>query len=160
MEPKNIVISKLKPEGEDKAAAFCKSIYEELGWDLRFKDGIDQLTEYFGKPREVILVVKIDNKIIGCGSIKCLTQNKGLLKRFYIDKEYRGSGVATLLLEDLIAFAQLQKYKYLVLDTRFDNLRAQRFYTKNKFKKIKSKPYEGWSESFAPKIFYYYRLKL
>ena len=160
MNLKSVEITKLKIQEQDKAAAFCKSIYEELDWGLRFSDGVDKLTEYFGKPGEIFLVAKIDHRIIGCGGIKYLTQNNGLLKRFYIDKEFRGKGIAALLLDKLIKFAQLQKYKYLVLDTRFDNFRAQRFYVKHNFKKFKSKPYEGWSESFNPKIFYYYRLKL
>lgn len=160
MDIESVEIIKLKPEEQDEAAAFCKSIYEELDWDLRFSDGVDKLAEYFSKSSEIFLVVKKGGRIIGCGGIKYLTKDNGLLKRFYIDKEYRGKGVAVLLLDELIKFASQQKYKYLVLDTRFDNLRAQRFYTKHGFKKFITKPYSSWSESSNPKIFYYYRLKL
>lgn len=86
MNLKNVEITKLKIQEQDKAAVFCKSIYKELDWDLRFKDGIDQLTEYFGKPREVILVIKTDNRIIGCGGIKRLTQVRDYLKDFILRK--------------------------------------------------------------------------
>lgn len=156
----NLVIEKLKHEEQDKAAAFCKSIYKELDWDLRFSDGVDNLAEYFSKPREIFLLVKLDDRIIGCGGIKDLDINNGLLKRFYIDKEFRGKGVAALLLDELIKFARQQKYKYLVLDTRFDNIRAQKFYEKHDFKRFKTQPYPSWSESSAPDIFYFYRLEL
>ena len=56
-----------------------------------------------------------------------------LLKRLYLKKDYRGTGIADLLLNYAIEWAKERGYKNIGLwsDTRF--LRGHKFYTKHKF---------------------------
>ncbi len=93
-----VMIVPFQKEEQKEAYQFCISIYNELNWDKRYMDGLDNLAKYFGKFREIFFLAKEDDKIIGCGGIKELSSEEGLLKRFYVDKDYRGQGIAKQIL--------------------------------------------------------------
>src|SRR3989339_832091 len=58
----------------------------------------------------------------------------GLIKRFYINLEFRGKGIAQQLMSKLEAEAKNKGYRILVLDVEKDDPRAQRFYEKRGYK--------------------------
>lgn len=155
-----ISIVPFQKEEQEEVYRFCISIYDELNWDKKYMDGLDNLAAYFGKTREIFFLAKENNKIIGCGGIKELSSEEGLLKRFYIDKACRGKGVAKQILEKVIAFAKEKNYSSLVLDTRNDNYQAQHFYEKNGFVKYVPKPIKDWTETSNPKMFQFQKLTL
>ena len=55
------------------------------------------------------------------------------VKNFYVEKEYRGTGIAQDLLNILVEFAKEKGYKRLELDSYKEFERAISFYEKNNF---------------------------
>ena len=155
-----IKIVKIKDGDIKQAHRFCIGIFEELGWDKRFNYGLENLKEFFNNPKEAFFLAKEGKKIIGCGGLKNLSEREGLLKRLYIDKEFRGRGLAQRLFEKIKKFAVKKNYKVIVLDTFKNNFRAQKFYQKQGFRSFKPKPNENWKESHCPELFEFRKLKL
>ncbi|MBI4004946.1 GNAT family N-acetyltransferase [Candidatus Roizmanbacteria bacterium] len=141
--------------------AFFREIFDEMGWKERVSDHMDQPHLLFHLPQEgLLLLVKKDNKIIGTAGIIFLTKTDGLIKRFYIGQQYRGTGIAQLLLDELEKKAKIQGLTQLILDVSKGNTRAIRFYEKSGFSKTEVIPQEGWLESCKPETHYYFMKRL
>ena len=146
---------------QETTKAFMLTIFKEFGWKAVSEDGLNNITQFFHLPNDGFLfIVKQDNKIIGTGGCKKLNANEGLLKRFYIAKEYRGSGISEQLLEKILDKAKLTLLTSIVLDVSKNNKRAIRFYEKNGFTQYQASPVEIWYESSKPDIYNYYYFKL
>lgn len=155
----SVKIEKIQEKDVGKAHEFCVGIFDELGWDKKFAYGLENLKDYFSRPKEAFFLVK-QEEIIGCGGIKNISEQEGLLKRFYIDKDFRGKGLAVLMLKNLKEFAKQQNYKMIVLDVFQDNIRAKRFFEKNGFEPFKPVLNENWKESQHPELFEFRKLEL
>jgi len=155
-----IEVGKIKESEKEEAHQFCKSIFEELGWDMRFAYGLDDLYHFFAKSGDIFLLAKKEGGIIACAGLKRLSEKEGLLKRFYVASDFRGKGVSNLMLEKIKAFAKEQGYEAILLDVQHNNLRAKRFYDKQGFLVFKPGPYHHWPESEHPEIFQFRRLDL
>jgi len=155
----DILIKKIRSEDQEEALKFCLSIFEELEWDKSFAYGLDNLKDFFGKPKEAFFVAK-QERIIGCGGIKRLTEQEALLKRFYVSKEFRGRGLADSIMEKIKSFARQNNYSFIVLDVFQNNSRAQRFFEKQGFSVFNPKPYENWKESQFPELFEFRKFKI
>ena len=131
-----IKIVKIKDGDIEQAYRFCIGIFEELGWDKRFNYGLENLKEFFNGHREAFFLAKRGKKIIGCGGLRELSKDKGLMKRLYVAKDFRGKGVASLIFKIIRGFAKEQNYKVIFLDTFQNNFRAKRFYEKNGFNRL------------------------
>lgn len=79
-------------------------------------------------------------QLVGTIGIKETNKDKAKLKRMFVDKKYRGTGIAKLLLDTAINFAKFNKYKEIVLNTHINMKRAHGFYEKNGFVKIGEGP--------------------
>ena len=79
--------------------------------------------------------IAIDNKdnVIGTISLRKIDSISGEVKNFYVEKEYRGTGISQDLLNVLIKFAKANGYKRLELDSYKEFNRALNFYKKNNF---------------------------
>lgn len=155
-----VEISKIKDKDLEQAQEFCLFIFEELGWDKNFSYGLDNLKEFFGGAREVFFLAKEKEKIIACAGLKELSGAEGLIKRFYVAKEFRGKGLADLMLRKIKQFAKEKNYKTIVLDIFRDNIRAKKFFKKHRFVVFNPYPHENWLESQHPKIFAFKKLEL
>jgi len=155
-----IKISKIKDSDQKKAYEFCLSIFNECKWDKKFAYGLENLREFFGKPREIFLLAKEGERIIACGGLKKLSNREALLKRFYVAKSFRGKNLADLILKKIKKFAKEKNYKDIVLDVYRDNLRAKRFFQRRGFLVFNSSPYKSWPESKHPEIFEFRKLNL
>ena len=154
-----IKIEEIKEKDIKQAYQFCIGIWDELSWDKSFSYELENLKEFFNNSKEVFLLAKKE-RIIGCGGLKNLSKKEGLLKRFYVAKEFRGKGLASLLLQDIKEFAKKQDYKFIVLDVFKDNLRAQKFFKKHRFELFNPEPNKRWKESERPDIFEFRVLEL
>ena len=87
------------------------------------------------KENDGICYIAIDNNdnVIGTVSLKKLDNISGEVRNFYIEREYRGTGIAQKLLNTIIEFAKIKKYKRLELDSYKEFSRAINFYKKNNF---------------------------
>src|SRR3954471_3834999 len=70
-------------------------------------------------------------RAVGTGGLRGIDSEHGELKRMYVDPEYRGSGVSTLILQTLEDDARARGWVRVVLETGDTMLPAQRFYTRS-----------------------------
>jgi GNAT superfamily N-acetyltransferase len=77
-----------------------------------------------------------NGEVIGCIGLKDIGSGQGALRKMFVDARYRGAthGVGQLLLEALLAWARVKRYREILLGTTDKFLAAHRFYEKNGFR--------------------------
>lgn len=83
-------------------------------------------------------VAKTDNKIIGTISLLDIGDQKGALRKMFVDQNYRGKhfSVGQKLLDTLFNWARSKEFTEIFLGTTEKFTRAQKFYEKNGFVEI------------------------
>lgn len=79
------------------------------------------------------VVAYVDGLPVGCGCWKLLDKNIPEIKRMYVQKAYRGTPIASKILEGLEKNIKAQGFKQMVLETGNDMKTAIRFYEKAGF---------------------------
>lgn len=79
-------------------------------------------------------MIKDKGKIIGTIAIKNKGNGIAGLKRFYVDKNYRGKGYGSKLADKAINFCRKKKFKKIILDTWSNLDRAMKLYERRGFK--------------------------
>jgi len=140
-------------------AIFFREIFKESNWEETKSDYIDEPDLLFHLPNKgVLLLVKENNIIIGTAGIILINNNDGLIKRFYIKKENRGTGIAQKLLKKLIIEGKSLGIKKIILDVSKNNSHAIHFYEKSGFLPTKVIPQKNWPESYLSEThFYFYK---
>lgn len=77
-----------------------------------------------------------NNRPIGCGGIKAFSEDEVEIKRMYVSLDFRGTGVATLVLKALEDWSKDLGFKKCILETLKKKAYAIRFYEKNKYEII------------------------
>lgn len=155
-----IKIRKIEKKDEKNAYLFCISIFDEMGWDKKFSKDLKNLAKKFSGKREVFFIAENNGEIVASGGINNLSEKTALMRRLYIASEFRGKGLANLMLEKLKKFAEENGYAEIVLDVFKNNIRAKNFYQKNGFEDFKPAFYKNWQNLKYPKLFDYKKLKL
>lgn len=83
--------------------------------------------------------VDVRGQIIGCIGLKRLDETNGEVKKFFVDKCYRGKGVADSLMNTLLKAAEKHNFAHLWLGCVEAAKQAHRFYEKNNFVRIDEK---------------------
>ncbi|MNG15924.1 putative N-acetyltransferase YsnE [compost metagenome] len=86
--------------------------------------------------KTVFVVAYEGNTAIGCGAYLPLDDSSVELKRFYVEPDKRGTGVAAEIFRYLSDKARALGYTSLKLETGDEQPEAIRFYTKNGFNRI------------------------
>lgn len=123
----DIVIFRADLHDLDEAWGIVTEYYEAVGVVVR--EDLPAFTDaYFGAGSGVWLAKKGD-AVVGCIALRPLEAipESGEVKRLYVRPQWRGEGVAALLLEALEAYAG---YQWLYLDSKDDLEAALRFYEK------------------------------
>lgn len=81
-------------------------------------------------------VIRVDGAPAGCGGIKLFGTNYGELKRMYVRPQFRGLGLAKLLLDHLANFARSHKVGVLRLETGIHQHAAIGLYERMGFQRI------------------------
>ncbi len=81
-------------------------------------------------------VAYTNDKVVGTIGFSKLKDNNIVLKRMFLSKEFRGQGVAKMLLDKLINFAIDNNVSNIYLGTMTQFKAAQKFYEKYNFTKI------------------------
>ena len=152
-------IEKYQPAQHESLAEFWRAIYKEMDWNVVI-DGIDNPQIFFHLPDGFLLTISKDNAVVGCSGVKPSAKEVGIIKRFYLAPELRGTGMSAQLLEATVNEAVKRGFTKLVLDVYYKNLRAVRFYEKHGFTKFDPVPEDDWSESQRPDKFVYFYLLL
>lgn len=95
--------------------------------------------------------VLYDNKSpIGCAAFKENDQATAEVKRVFVNENYRGKGLAKLLLIELEKQAKQNDFSRLILETSQNNTVAIKFYSSIGYSKIDNfPPYIHMSDSFC-----------
>ena len=117
------------------AYAIVKEYYEAAAVVAR-EDAAKFAEEYFADGAGVWLA-QGDDRVVGCIALRKLAGREGCgeIKRLYVRRESRGSGVADRLLQALEEYAKAFGYEWLYLDTAADMKAAARFYEKKGFER-------------------------
>ncbi|MBS0635125.1 MAG: MarR family transcriptional regulator [Verrucomicrobia bacterium] len=83
----------------------------------------------------------VDDKgqIIGCIGLKKLDEANGEVKKLFVDKRYRGKGVAESLMNTLLEAQEKHNFAHLWLGAVDAAKQAHRFYEKNNFVRVDKK---------------------
>ena len=97
-----------------------------------------QLLQIFAEAkRNAFWVVEATNGIVGSFGIECRTESDTELRRMYLDRGYRGLGIAQRMLECAQARARALGFTKMILSTAEIQKAADRFYRKNGFQQIR-----------------------
>ncbi|GBU15022.1 N-acetyltransferase [Polaromonas sp.] len=115
----------------------------QLGIDLGFQNFDSELASLPGEysaPRGALLLALVDGEIAGCCGLRPLDSvdypNAGEMKRLFVRKPFRRSGLGRQLAEALLDAARMANYHYVLLDT-LDNMESARaLYTDLGFEEI------------------------
>ncbi len=88
--------------------------------------------------RNAFWVVEDAGKIVGCFGIESHGTEDTELRRMYLDKAYRGIGIAQRMIAQAQAEARARGFKKMILSTAEIQQSALRFYRKNGFRELRS----------------------
>ena len=138
----NLSFTRISVEDPDSAdAKWCVAQYfAELG--DRFERGFDaggSIPADAGDlrpPRGAFLVARLDGRPVGCGAVKATEPDVGSIKRMWVSREVRGSGVGRRLLLALEKEAAGLGMKLLRLETNHSLDEAQALYWRNGYREV------------------------
>jgi DNA-binding MarR family transcriptional regulator/N-acetylglutamate synthase-like GNAT family acetyltransferase len=138
----NLSFTKLSVEDPDSAdAKWCVAQYfAELG--ERFDDGFDARrsipadAEDLKPPRGIFMIARLDGRPVGCGAVKAIEPGVGSVKRMWVSREVRGSGVGRRLLLALENEAAELGMELLRLETNRSLNEAQVLYRRNGYREV------------------------
>jgi len=148
------------PDSPD--AKWCLAQYfAELG--ERFEGGFDAArsipadSEDLKPPRGAFLVARLDGRPVGCGAVKATEPGVGSIKRMWVSREVRGTGVGRRLLLALEKEAAGLGMGLLRLETNRSLHEARALYRRNGYREVAAfndDPYaDHWFEkSTAPSV--------
>jgi DNA-binding MarR family transcriptional regulator/GNAT superfamily N-acetyltransferase len=138
----NLSFTRIAVEDPDSTdAKWCVAQYfAEL--DERFDDGFDAGksipadAEELRPPRGVFLVARLDGRPVGCGAVKTIDTGVGSIKRMWVSREVRGSGIGRRLLLALEKEAAGLAMRVLRLETNRNLNEAKELYRRNGYREV------------------------
>lgn len=131
-----IIIKRFNKPSEDFI-----NLVQELDAGLAITDGADHsfYNQFNGieNLRNIVVAYK-DEKPVGCGAFKNLENKVVEIKRMFVPTEFRGNGIATLILIELESWAKEIGKNKLVLETGKKQVEALIVYPKYGFKIIEN----------------------
>jgi len=122
---------------------------QSLGFDLCFQGfdrELDTLAVQYNKPNGALILAYTYEGAVGCVGLRELEPRTAELKRMYVKKNHRKSGIGVSLLEAILAKATELGYERIRLDTLSDMQAAYSLYRKFGFYEIppyRFNPIEG-----------------
>ncbi|SFD36850.1 Ribosomal protein S18 acetylase RimI [Algibacter lectus] len=98
--------------------------------------------QFYGKLNNIdeikhaVVAYDENNTPTGCGGIKAFSEDEVEVKRMFVPVEFRGKGVAKLVLEALEDWSVELGFKKCILETLKEKPYAIRFYEKNNYHTI------------------------
>jgi DNA-binding MarR family transcriptional regulator/N-acetylglutamate synthase-like GNAT family acetyltransferase len=138
----NLSFTKISVEDPDSPdAKWCLAQYfAELG--ERFEGGFDAArsipadADDLRPPQGAFLVARLDGRPVGCGAVKSIEPGVGSIKRMWVSREVRGSGVGRRLLVALEKEAAGLGMERLRLETNRSLHEAQALYRHNGYREV------------------------
>ena len=125
----NIIISKMQDEDIEEALLTEQSHNIHILSKNILKEDIKN------KNYNYLVAKNNDGKIIGYIGISYVLDSADIIS-IVVHKDYTQKGIATLLLQEIFAFAKENNIQKIMLEVRSSNLPAQKLYEKHGFKQI------------------------
>ena len=133
--------------GSDEEFAATRQIFaeyaQELGVDLGFQNfeaELEDLPGEYSAPRGALLLAWVDDVLAGCCALRQIDNvdysNAAEMKRLYVRKSFRGSGLGRHLAESILDVARGAGYHCVLLDTLDDMESARALYVDIGFEEI------------------------
>jgi len=137
-----VLIERIGAGRLDEAFAIVREYYDAVGVSVR--EDADRFAKEYFRERSGLWLASEGAQTLGCIALRPLPQfpQSGEVKRLYVLPQWRGRGVAELLLTGLEAFAREIGYRALYLDTKDDLTAAIRFYRRHGYE-----PCERYNEN-------------
>ncbi len=122
-----------------KIIKLIDGIYHEYGDSICLENADSDLLSIernYTEERGCFWILEENNEVIGTVAVLPANEkNTIILKRMYLKKKYRGTGMSELLLNTALDWAKVMGYKKMILwsDTRF--IQGHTFYEKHHFKR-------------------------
>lgn len=131
----------------DAVRALWAAYWKELGFTPCFQGFEQEMAQLPGKyapPSGRLLIGVIDGRVGGAVAFRDLDGQACEAKRLYVASEYRGQGIARILMEHLIEEARAAGYRKMIGDTMPVMTAALALYHRMGFRR--TDPYPGSSE--------------
>ena len=125
----NIIISKMQDEDIEEALLTEQSHNIHILSKNILKEDIKN------KNYNYLVAKNNDGKIIGYIGISYVLDSADIIS-IVVHKDYTKKGIATLLLQEIFAFAKENNIQKIMLEVRRSNIPAQKLYEKHGFKQI------------------------
>jgi len=124
-----------------------------LDAELQVRDGEDHpFYAQFNKLTNIknVLLAYADNHAVGCGAFRSFTTDTVEIKRMYVRPEYRGRGIASVVLNGLEEWARESGFHSCVLETGYNQPEAIALYKKSGYHVIPNYgPYDNVANSIC-----------
>jgi putative acetyltransferase len=113
-----------------------QELVRALDIDLKIRDGEEHsFFAQFNKIDSIKHVVLAYNQdtALACGAIKAYDSNTMEIKRMFVAPEFRGQGIASLVLSELEKWSRELHFKQCILETGQKQPEAIRLYHKNNY---------------------------
>ncbi len=143
------IIEASKPEHFEVAEILFKEYVLSLGYDIshqNYDQEFDELDQIYQPPDGALFLGKSSDQWIGCVGLRPFDSTICEMKRLYVRKEGRGTGLGYSLCKSILSKAIALGYEKMRLDTLPDMHAAQGMYKKVGFYPIPSyndNPIEG-----------------
>ncbi len=136
---------------------WCRARYKDDAWfvDKAFGhqfllDELKKLSTVFGPPNGRTLLLRSEDKYLGCGAYKRLDEKTCEMKRVFLRPETRGLGLGRILCTELMREAKEDGYSFMRLDTGGRLVEAIKAYKSLGFRDCA--PYNDYPPDLMPYI--------
>jgi N-acetylglutamate synthase-like GNAT family acetyltransferase len=145
----SVVFRRYQPSDYDQVAALWSRINRELapaGMEQVFEQYIGttisgelvSLSEVFSEAmNNAFWVVERQDEIVGCFGIESHSETNTELRRMYLDREFRGGGIAKRMLECAEDQARSLGFRKMLVSTAEIQRAADRFYRRSGFRQVR-----------------------
>lgn len=113
------------PEQIEETRRLFREYEAWLGIDLcfqNFKKELADLPGKYAKPSGRLLLISQENQTVGCVALRKINVEICEMKRLFVRENFHGLGLGKMLIEKLIAEAQIIGYEKMRLDTLPDKM--------------------------------------
>jgi putative acetyltransferase len=136
-------VAPARPEEWDATRTIFQEYARSLDVDLCFQNFEAELSGLpgdYAEPRGALLLALVDGHVAGCCALRPLDNvdypNASEMKRLYVRKAFRGSGLGRQLAEAILDTARRAGYSCVLLDTLDDMEAARALYEDLGFEEI------------------------